>query len=61
MNKCTNCNLYVYDDTDVCPLCHSVLDEVAEEDKDRIGMFSPQGAPYPDVKKRRKQLHFALR
>lgn len=59
MNICRNCNVIIYDDTDVCPLCHSVLDELTEEE-----MLSPvisHGAPYPDVRKRTKRLHFVMR
>lgn len=59
MNICRNCNVIVYDDTDVCPLCHSVLDEMTPEE-----MNSPvvgNGAPYPDVRKRTKRLHFIMR
>ena len=59
MNICRNCNVIIYDDTEVCPLCHSVLDELAEEEHGSpvIG----NGAPYPDVKKRTKRLHFVMR
>ena len=56
MNICRNCNVIVYDDTDVCPLCHSVLDEMTPEE-----MNSPvvgNGAPYPDVRKRTKRVNF---
>ena len=59
MNICRNCNVIIYDDTDVCPLCHSVLDELTKEE-----MQSPvvgHGAPYPDVRKRTKRLHFVMR
>lgn len=61
MNKCTNCNVFVYDDTDVCPLCHRVLDEMTPSDLEKAALFSRHGAPYPDVRKRRRQLHFAMR
>lgn len=59
MNICRNCNIIIYDDTEVCPLCHSVLDELTKEE-----MQSPvvgAGAPYPDVRKRTKRLHFVMR
>lgn len=61
MNKCQHCNVVIYDDTEICPLCHSVLDEVTDEDKQKLKGFSIKGAPYPDVRKRRKQLHFIMR
>lgn len=61
MNKCRHCNVMIYDDTEICPLCHSVLDEMTEEDRQKMERFSEKGAPYPDVKKRTKQLHFVMR
>ena len=61
MNKCRNCNIIVYDDSDVCPLCHSVLDEMTEEERAGADLFSEKGAPYPNVRKRTRQLHFAMR
>ena len=27
MNKCKRCNVWVKDDTMVCPLCHTILTE----------------------------------
>ena len=27
MNKCKRCNVWVADDTMVCPLCHTILTE----------------------------------
>lgn len=59
MNICRNCNVIVYDDTDVCPLCHSVLDEMTPEEMDSPVVSN--GAPYPDVRKRTKRLHFVMR
>lgn len=61
MNKCKNCNIYIYDESDICPLCHSVLAEMDEEDLAGSAMFSQKGAPYPDARKRTKRLHFAIR
>ena len=61
MNKCRNCNVIVYDDTDVCPLCHSVLDEPEDEERAAYSMFSQKGAPYPDINKRNRILHFVTR
>lgn len=61
MNKCRHCNVVIYDDTEICPLCHSVLDEMTGEDRQKMERFSAKGAPYPDVRKRTKQLHFVMR
>ncbi|MDE5864784.1 MAG: hypothetical protein K2K56_03310 [Lachnospiraceae bacterium] len=61
MNKCRNCDVLVYDDTGVCPLCHSVLDEMTEEETEDLSEFIGKGAPYPDVRKRTKRLYFVMR
>lgn len=61
MNKCRNCNVIIYDDTDVCPLCHSVLDEPEKEELAEYGRLGLHGAPYPDVVKRNRILHFVTR
>lgn len=61
MNKCGNCNIIVYDDTEVCPLCSSVLEELSPEEKERQTKRYGKGAPYPDVRKRTKRLHFVMR
>jgi hypothetical protein len=68
-----NCNVLVADTTEVCPLCHSVLEEwngaedipVTEQETDANAWFkfsqSRAGAPYPDVRARRKRFRFVLR
>lgn len=61
MNKCRHCNIVIYDDTEVCPLCHSVLDEMTTDETDEISMVIGNGAPYPDVRKRTRRLHFIMR
>ncbi|MCR5755675.1 MAG: hypothetical protein K6G30_12795 [Acetatifactor sp.] len=61
MEKCNNCNIFVYDDTGICPLCHSVLGEPTKEDEEKLGRFSPKASPYPDLKKRARILRFLLR
>ena len=57
MNKCENCNVIVYDETSVCPLCHSVLEEVEQEEKSIYAMLKQHGAPYPNVR-RRTEINF---
>ncbi len=61
MNKCRHCNVIVYDDTEICPLCHSVLDEMTQEEKQGIDVCIPKESPYPDVRKRTKRLQFVVR
>ena len=44
MNKCKHCNVMIYDETEVCPLCHSVLDEMSEEElQEMIEMLGQTG------------------
>ena len=33
MSKCRNCNVEILDETEFCPLCHSVLEQTEELDK----------------------------
>lgn len=61
MNKCRHCNIIVYDDIEVCPLCHSVLDELTDEEAEQAQAVFGNGAPYPDVRKMQKRLHFVMR
>ena len=61
MYKCRHCNVIIYDDMEVCPLCHSVLDEMEPEERVGLENFSENGAPYPDVRKRTRRLHLVTR
>ncbi|MBQ8086044.1 MAG: hypothetical protein IJ232_08075 [Lachnospiraceae bacterium] len=62
MNICRNCNIYVDDDIDVCPLCHSVLDEDMTKEEIETGqMLIHQGSEYPDVRKREKRMNMVMR
>ncbi len=62
MNICRNCNIYVNDDIDVCPLCHSVLDDDMSEDEITLGnSIIHQGSEYPDVRKREKRMNMVMR
>lgn len=61
MNKCENCNVIVYDEASVCPLCHSVLEELEKEEQKEYSLFDGCGAPYPDVRRRAEILHFVMK
>lgn len=61
MNKCKHCNVVIYDEIDVCPLCHRVLDEMTKEDRESVRLFSKKGAPYPNVRKRARRLSFVMK
>lgn len=61
MYKCSHCNVYVYDNTEACPLCHRVLDDLEEQELIRVKEQFGNGAPYPDVRRFQKRLHFVMR
>ncbi len=61
MNKCRNCNIIIFDDTQMCPFCHSVLDEMEESELSGYQSLGVRGAPYPDIVRRNRILHFVTR
>lgn len=61
MNKCENCNVIVYDETSVCPLCHSVLEELEPKEQEEYLLFESCGAPYPNVRRRAEILQFVTK
>ena len=62
MNICRNCNIRVNDDIDVCPLCHSVLDDdLTQEEMEISEKLIHQGSSYPNVRKREKRMNIVMR
>ncbi|MBR1507474.1 MAG: hypothetical protein IJ619_05685 [Eubacterium sp.] len=61
MNKCTNCNLIVYDKRETCPLCHKMLDETGEADREITERFISGLSGYPDVRTRERKIVFLLK
>ncbi len=65
MNKCERCNIYIMDQTTVCPLCNTVLTEVTEKPEDDVlAHFFEQlghGAKYPDVRRQNRMVHLLMR
>ena len=53
MRQCRKCNVEILDDTAVCPLCKSVLEETKEPGGGAAG--------YPNVKKTVQKLNFIVR
>ena len=69
MNKCINCKTWIKDSVELCPLCNSVLapmQEALEEsenfeiENDFLKLVG-EGAPYPDVRKRKRTLAFFMK
>ena len=59
MNRCINCNVYIADETQVCPLCHSVVEENVS--KEEHAAWWRKGSNYPDVRKWQRKLQFFMR
>ena len=50
MSKCKNCNVEILDETEFCPLCHSVLEQTEELEN-----------MYPDARLKTQKLKFVSR
>ncbi len=50
MSKCRNCNVEILDESEFCPLCHSVLEQTEELEN-----------MYPDARLKTQKLKFACR
>ena len=50
MSKCRNCNVEILDETEFCPLCHSVLEQTEELEN-----------MYPDARLKTQKLKFFTR
>ena len=50
MSRCRNCNVEILDETSVCPLCHSVLEQTEELEN-----------MYPDARHKNQKMLFASR
>ncbi|MBR6642776.1 MAG: zinc ribbon domain-containing protein [Lachnospiraceae bacterium] len=50
MSKCRNCNVEILDETEFCPLCHSVLEQTEELEN-----------MYPDARMKTQKMKFATR
>ena len=50
MSKCRNCNVEILDETEFCPLCHSVLEQTEELEN-----------MYPDARMKTQKLKFVTR
>jgi len=50
MSRCRNCNVEILDETECCPLCHSVLEQTEEVEN-----------MYPDARHKTQKLLFASR
>ena len=50
MSKCRNCNVEILDETEFCPLCHSVLEQTEELEN-----------MYPDARLKTQKMKFATR
>ncbi|MCR5203185.1 MAG: hypothetical protein K6D02_08895, partial [Lachnospiraceae bacterium] len=61
MNKCENCNIFIYDDTEICPLCNSVVTELSEDEEKQVTTTYGAPAPYPDVMEKARKINFVMK
>ncbi|SDB21692.1 DUF6320 domain-containing protein [Eubacterium oxidoreducens] len=52
MAKCIKCNVVILDDTNICPLCHQILEPIPGEKVDNV---------YPNIKEKHKKMNFVIR
>jgi len=61
INRCPQCNIILFHQSDICPLCQCVTQEVEESETKHIIDVFGEDAPYPDIQGRRKKMRFALK
>ncbi len=61
MNRCPNCNVYLYSRHSVCPLCNCVTEELSDEEKNEAFSIFGEGSPYPELHRKGRLLRFILR
>ncbi|MBQ4233038.1 MAG: hypothetical protein II699_07135, partial [Lachnospiraceae bacterium] len=61
MYKCDNCNITIYDNVDVCPLCHQVIDEISKEEEAEVVKVFGASSPYPDVRRIAQRTELAMK
>ena len=61
VTKCPQCNIVLFDQPEICPLCHCIIRETEEDENRHINELFGDNAPYPDVEGRRKKMRLALK
>ena len=61
MTRCPKCDIIIFNDSEVCPLCQCVTQEFTEEETEHIDGLFGEHAPYPNVGGKMKALRFVLR
>ena len=61
MTRCPQCNITLYQNTDICPLCNCVTEELSADEIAKKTVEFGSGSLYPDVHKRKKILRFILK
>ncbi len=61
MYKCPQCNVILYNNTNTCPLCNCVAQEMEEEEVKEARAKFGENAPYPDIHGRHRVMAFILK
>ncbi|MCR4787789.1 MAG: hypothetical protein K5888_04310 [Lachnospiraceae bacterium] len=61
MNRCPQCNITLYHNEEVCPLCSCVTAEVSKEEETRLSTLFGERSFYPNTRKRQRILRFVLK
>lgn len=61
MNRCGHCKIVLYDKRRTCPFCHSVLEDVPDEEEKEISAVFGEPSPYPDLVKKSREVRFFMK
>ncbi len=61
MTRCPSCQITLYHNEEVCPLCRCVTEEVDKREETRLRNLFGESSFYPNVQKRQKILRFILK
>ena len=61
MNRCPQCNVMLYHNPGICPLCSCVTEDLGAEEEKELKKLFGHSSPYPNARGRNRLLRFILR
>ncbi|MBO4390826.1 MAG: hypothetical protein J5825_08210 [Lachnospiraceae bacterium] len=61
MNRCSHCKIVIYDERRTCPFCHSVLQDIPEQEEAELSAAFGEPSPYPDLVKKSREVRFFMK